>query len=250
VVAWFVKKRRCAAIKAHTRHDNGALVDCPAKGSGGRIKRSVKPTEVRPTPQAREAEHRRPARSDTRRQCCDPQYSPTRAALAETQPILDLRRPALAPRSAPRHAASPRPQAKKDPVARAMKRPTRATFICAPLSIWHRRILSLMDGWNAYFLALRSRADSVAHIPKFFRPFEEPLFSALPLLVRSRSIEKAVQLRGSQIESRRSSFLGSRFGRLRYCERLLEKTANGFRTGQLSILTRNPSIQSRKLGRL
>jgi hypothetical protein len=40
VVAWFVKKRRCAAIKAHTRHDNGALVDCPAKGSGGRIKRS------------------------------------------------------------------------------------------------------------------------------------------------------------------------------------------------------------------
>jgi hypothetical protein len=99
-------------------------------------------------------------------------------------------------------------------------------------------------------LALRSRADSVAHIPKFFRPFEEPPFSALSLLVRSRSIEKAVQLRGSQIESRRSSFLGSRLDRLRYCERLLEKTANGFRTGQLSILTRNPSIQTRKLGRL
>jgi hypothetical protein len=99
-------------------------------------------------------------------------------------------------------------------------------------------------------LALRSRADSVAHISKFFRPFKEPPFSALPLFIRSRWIKKPVQLRRSQVESRRSSFLGSRLDWLRYCERLLEKTANGFRTGQLSILTRNPSIQSRKLGRL
>ena len=37
---------------------------------------------------------------------------------------------------------------------------------------------------------------------------------------------------------------------LRYCKRLLEKTANCFRTGQLSILASHPSIQSRKLGRL
>ena len=37
---------------------------------------------------------------------------------------------------------------------------------------------------------------------------------------------------------------------LRYCERLLEKTANCFRTGQLSILASHPSIQSGKLGRL
>ena len=99
-------------------------------------------------------------------------------------------------------------------------------------------------------LALRSRADSVAHISKFFRPFKEPPFSALPLFIRSRWIKKPVQLRRSQVESRRSSFLGSRLDWLRYCERLLEKTANGCRTGQLSILTRNPSIQSRKLGRL
>jgi hypothetical protein len=99
-------------------------------------------------------------------------------------------------------------------------------------------------------LALRSRADSVAHISKFFRPFKEPPFSALPLFIRSRSIKKPVQLHRSQVESRRSSFLGSRLDWLRYCERLLEKTANGFRTGQLRILTRNPSIQSRKLGRL
>jgi hypothetical protein len=99
-------------------------------------------------------------------------------------------------------------------------------------------------------LALRSPADSVAHISKFFRPFKEPPFSALPLFIRSRWIKKPVQLRRSQVESRRSSFLGSRLDWLRYCERLLEKTANGFRTGQLSILTRNPSIQSRKLGRL
>jgi hypothetical protein len=97
-------------------------------------------------------------------------------------------------------------------------------------------------------LALRSRADSVAHISKFFRSFEEPPFSALPLFIRSRWIKKPVQLRRRQVESRRSSFLGARLGRLRYCERLLEKPANGFRTGQLSILTRNPSIQSRKLG--
>jgi hypothetical protein len=87
-------------------------------------------------------------------------------------------------------------------------------------------------------LALRSRADSVAHISKFFRPFEEPPFSALPLFIRSRWIKKPVQLRRSQVESRRSSFLDARLDRLRYCERLLEKTA------------RNPSIQSRKLGRL
>jgi hypothetical protein len=87
-------------------------------------------------------------------------------------------------------------------------------------------------------LALRSRADSVAHIPKFFWPFEEPPFSALPLFIRSRWIKKPVQLRRRQVESRRSSFLGAQLGRLRYCERLLEKTANGFRTGQLSILTR------------
>ena len=99
-------------------------------------------------------------------------------------------------------------------------------------------------------LALRSRADSVAHISKFFRPFKEPPFSALPLFIRSRWIKKPVQLHRSQVESRRFSFLGSRLDWLRYCERLLEKTANGFRTGQLSILTRNPSIQIGKLGRL
>jgi hypothetical protein len=44
--------------------------------------------------------------------------------------------------------------------------------------------------------------------------------------------------------------LDSRLDWLHYCERLLEETANGFRAGQLSILTRNPSIQGRKLGRL
>jgi hypothetical protein len=87
-------------------------------------------------------------------------------------------------------------------------------------------------------LALRSRVDSVTHLSKLFRPFEEPPFSALPLFVRSRWIDKPVQLRGSQVESLRPSFLGARLGRLRYCERLLEKTANGFRTRQLSILTR------------
>ena len=46
------------------------------------------------------------------------------------------------------------------------------------------------------------------------------------------------------------AFLISRLGRLRYCKRLLEKTANCFRTGQLSILTRDVSIQGHKLGRL
>src|SRR5438876_974686 len=64
---------------------------------------------------------------------------------------------------------------------------------------------------------------------EFFRPFKEPPFSALPLFIRSRWIKKPVQLRRSQVESRRSSFLGSRLDWLRYCERLLEKTANGFR---------------------
>ena len=71
-------------------------------------------------------------------------------------------------------------------------------------------------------LALRFRVDSVTHFSKLFRPFQEPPFSALPLFVRSRWIEKPVQLRGSQAESLRSSFWGSRLGWLRYCERLLE----------------------------
>jgi hypothetical protein len=66
----------------------------------------------------------------------------------------------------------------------------------------------------------------------------------------SRWIDKPVQLCGSQVESLRSSFLGSRLGWLRYCERLIEKATNGFGSGQRSILTRNPSIQTRKLGRL
>jgi hypothetical protein len=98
--------------------------------------------------------------------------------------------------------------------------------------------------------ALRFRVDSVTHFSKLFRPFQEPPFSALPLFVRSRWIEKPVQLRGSQAESLRSSFLGSRLGWLRYCERLLEEAANCFRTGQSSILAAHPSIQSGKLGRL
>jgi hypothetical protein len=46
------------------------------------------------------------------------------------------------------------------------------------------------------------------------------------------------------------AFLLSRLGLLRYCKRLLDKTANCFRTGQLSILAPHPSIQSGKLGRL
>jgi hypothetical protein len=46
------------------------------------------------------------------------------------------------------------------------------------------------------------------------------------------------------------AFLISRLGRLRYCKRLLDKTANCFRTGQLSILAPDPGIQSGKLGRL
>ena len=98
--------------------------------------------------------------------------------------------------------------------------------------------------------ALRFRVDSVTHFSKLFRPFQEAPFSALPLFVRSRRIEKPVQLRGSQAESLRSSFLGSRLGWLRYCERLLEEAANCFRTGQPSILASHPGIQSRKLGRL
>jgi hypothetical protein len=60
--------------------------------------------------------------------------------------------------------------------------------------------------------ALRFRVDSVTHFSKLFRPFQEAPFSALPLFVRSRRIEKPVQLRGSQAESLRSSFLGSRLG--------------------------------------
>jgi hypothetical protein len=99
-------------------------------------------------------------------------------------------------------------------------------------------------------LALRSQVHGVMHSSKLFRPFEEPSFSALPLFVSSRWIEKPVQLSGSQVESLRSSFLDSRLDWRQYCERLLEETANGFRAGQLSILTRNPSIQNRKLGRL
>ena len=98
--------------------------------------------------------------------------------------------------------------------------------------------------------ALRFGVDSVTQLSKLFRPFQEPPFSALPLFVRSRWIEKLVQLRGSQAESLRSGFLGSRLGWLRYCERLLEEAANCFRTGQPSILASHPSIQSRKLGRL
>jgi hypothetical protein len=85
--------------------------------------------------------------------------------------------------------------------------------------------------------------DSVTHVSKLFRPFQEPPFSALPLFVRSRWIEKPVQLRGSQAESLRSGFLGSRLGWLLYCERLLEEAANCFRTGQPSILASHPSIQ-------
>ena len=106
------------------------------------------------------------------------------------------------------------------------------------------------SGKSLLLFALRSQVYGVTHSSKLFRPFEEPPFSTLPLFVTGGWIEKSVQLRGSQLESLRSSFLGSRLDRLRYCERLLEKTANGFRTGQLSILTRNPSIQIGKLGRL
>jgi hypothetical protein len=81
-------------------------------------------------------------------------------------------------------------------------------------------------------------------------PLEEPSFSALPLFVRSRWIEKPVQLRGRQVASLRSSFLGSLLDWSRYCERLVEETANAFGAGQLSILTRNPIVQGCKLARL
>jgi hypothetical protein len=91
---------------------------------------------------------------------------------------------------------------------------------------------------------------TASQLSKLFRPFQEPPFSALPLFVRSRWIEKPVQLRGSQAESLRSGFLGSRLGWLLYCERLLEQAANCFRPRQSSILATHPSIQSRKLGRL
>ena len=106
---------------------------------------------------------------------------------------------------------------------------------------------SMDQHWRS---ALRFRVDSVTHFFEILWPFQEPPFSALPLVVSSRWIEKPVQLRGSQAESLRSSFWGSGLGWLRYCERLREKAANCFRTGQPSILASHPSIQSGKLGRL
>jgi hypothetical protein len=52
--------------------------------------------------------------------------------------------------------------------------------------------LNLCEHIAPLLLALRSRADSVAYISKFFRPFKEPPFSALPLFMRGAPVRRQV----------------------------------------------------------
>jgi hypothetical protein len=96
----------------------------------------------------------------------------------------------------------------------------------------------------------KPRRTRLAHFQELLRSFQWSPFSLSPLLIRHQRIYQLLDLLACQVEGLRSGFRAARMGCLHSCKCQLDQAPNGFRAGQLIVLTRDPSIQFRKRDRL